>query len=185
MTCIVGVSTAKGAILAADTQGTTPGTFQRADRDDGKVFLLAPWLGVGSAGSYRHLQVVRYHVDARDWTLPAPADRHRFAVTALVPALRTALRDNGALKVDSGVEEGGTFLVAIGRSLFVIYSDWQVATPRTPFAAIGAGDDIALGYLTRGKRLRRSDACRAILAAHTHNGSVNGHVTVVETEDAS
>jgi len=189
VTCVVAVSRRTSALLAADTQGTTPTTYQRADRADTKVFNLAPWLAIGGSGSYRAIQIVRYHIDARDWSLPAEHDRHGWAVTTLVPALRTALRDNGALRVENGVEQGDTYLVAVGRSIFIVYSDWQVAAPRTPYAAIGAGDDIAVGYLAAGieagKRLTISAATRAVRAAAIHNASVGRNVTIAEAEEST
>jgi hypothetical protein len=77
-------------------------------------------------------------------------------------------------------EQGGTFLVGLADRLYVVHSDFQIARSADGYAAVGSGDDIALGSLhgTRGRAPRWR--INAALSAAAHHSSVVTPPFVVE-----
>lgn len=146
MTVIVAAQTkADGVVVACDAQ-TTWG-WQKLEANREKIWTTKQ-LVVGSAGSVRPAQIIQHHTD---WPVfHADEDTHleAFTIKRLLPAIRKALRDNGALKKEAEVESAeATLLLAWGDYLTVIAGDGAVVTPRPGRAAIGSGAQEALGYL--------------------------------------
>lgn len=168
MTCIIGIETEQGVILAGDTQGTS--NHDVTDRLDGKVFeapcyIDAPRVVIGFTSSYRMGQLLRYvlpwkellapedtETEANPWRLSLSVNpRHdrdaamRWMVTKFIPAVRKTMKDNGYLKVENNEETGGMFLVGIEQFLFCVSGDMQVAMSANGFDACGSGYAYALG----------------------------------------
>ena len=95
------------------------------------------------------------------------------------------MKDNGYLKIDSGRETAGTFLVGWRGKLYVIDNDMQVAELATPFAACGCGEDLVLGslYTTEQFEIKPEERINiALSAAESFSAGVRGPFTVVSTE---
>ncbi len=186
MTCIAAVTANGYLTIAGDSQGSVPGTWQMYDRRDEKVFALTDWMGVGFTTSYRLGQIVRYHLPPLDE--PTTLDRHAWMVSRFVPELRGALRQHGWVKAENGRDEGGTMIVSIRSDIFVIYDDFQVAQPALPFCAIGAGGDVATGYLQAAMETPLADrsrrAARAALPQRATPPSAPAKVVTVTAGDA-
>ena len=78
-------------------------------------------------------------------------------------------------------EVGGTFLVGVRGRLFAVYDDYQVASAADGFAAVGCGDQVALGalYATAGTGMRpRARVRTALAAAERFSGGVRGPFVV-------
>jgi len=171
MTCIVGVRHKGSVYIGGDSAGTAG--FDLTVRADQKVFHNGPYL-MGFTTSFRMGQLLRYSLEPPQ--LPArAADLDRFMVTTFVDAARQCLKDGGYLKKENEQEEGGTFLVGVRGELYAIESDFQVGRSVDDYAAVGCGDNLALGSLfTSTGHPPRVRATLALEAAAHHSAAVAG-----------
>lgn len=176
MTCIVGIETEEGVVLAADSL-ITNGSDDCIYSSESKITDRGPWL-IASTGSLR------------DGQLLASADGIESAatITDVIEHARKALREGGSLRVDSGVEQGVEFLAARGRELFMVSEDWSSVRPKNGRIAIGSGSDFARGVLEAlldldgEERVSKSEGQRvalaAVRAAIKCNTSVGGPIDI-------
>lgn len=177
MTCIVGVETAEGVLLGADSWSDNGWSGGR--RADEKLFAVGPYV-IGFTTSYRMGQLLRYRL-----ALPAPlrvqeisdADLLAFMATDFVDAIRVIFKDGGWGEREKEQEKGGEFLVALGGRLFSILSDHQVMRSAHGYQAVGSGYQLALGSFATSEPLGWEPVERvgaALAAADRHCGGVNG-----------
>lgn len=140
MTAIVGLVHDGRVYIGGDSAGVAG--WSMTVRADAKVFRNGPYV-MGFTTSFRMGQLLRYALDAP----PPTGDLDRFMATTFVDAIRKCLKDGGWAKKDAEQEAGGKFLVGIGGRLFCVETDYQVGEPATGYAAVGCGDEIALGAL--------------------------------------
>ncbi|MFQ6198659.1 hypothetical protein [Streptomyces sp. NPDC000405] len=138
-------------------------------RKDPKVFRNGPF-ALGFCGSFRMGQLLHHA-----FKVPKPKgdDLDRFMTTRFVNKLRACLKEAGWARKDSEQEKGGTFLVGIYGRLFIVYDDYQVAEPADGYAAVGCGNDFALGalYATSTAGLGPRERLTAALAAASHHST--------------
>ncbi|MBM0201808.1 hypothetical protein JNW90_00895 [Micromonospora sp. STR1s_5] len=166
MTAIVGLVHQGAVHIGGDSAGVGPG-WSSSIRADEKVFRNGPYL-MGFTSSFRMGQLLRYALDA-----PKPGrDVERHMATVFVDAVRDTLRQGGWITQESGRDLGGVFLVGVAGRLFTIHGDFQVAEPADGYAAVGCGQDIALGslYTTAGQNPRRRIRTALEAAAHFSAG---------------
>ena len=185
MTCIVGLIHEREVWMGADSAAIS-GT-DLAVRKDGKLFQRGPFL-FGCAGSFRFRDLLRYRLQVG--AHPEGMDAHEYLTTTFVDALRECLKAGGAAKRLDGDRENaddGWLLIGYQGRLFTLWSDYQVAEYRVPFAAIGCGMDYALGALsvltTLPLTLGPETSCRMALgAAQQWSAGVRGpfHVRRLE-----
>lgn len=150
------------------------GGWTATHRKDAKVFHNGPYL-IGYTSSFRMGQILRW-----SFTPPEPPEGDlldRFMCTTWIDAVRKGLRDGGWAKKDAEREEGGIFLVGVGGRLFVVEADYQVGEHVDGYAAVGSGDQLAMGALaaTAGLDLEPEKRVLAALeAAERHNIGVRG-----------
>ena len=102
-------------------------------------------------------------------------DIHQYMVVDFIDAVRECLKAGGYASKKDDVESAGTFLVGYQGHLFEIESDYQVGIPEDGYAAVGSGQDIALGALfaTQGQE-PRSRVLTALRSAERFNAGVRG-----------
>lgn len=162
MTAIVGLVHNGAVHIGGDSAGVGPG-WSSTVRADAKVFRNGPYL-MGFTDSFRMGQLLRYALDA-----PKPGrDLERHMATTFVDAVRKTLVDGGWIWRDNGRELGGTFLVGVAGRLFVVHGDFQVGEPADGYAAVGCGQDIALGALYASAGQPPARRVRAALEAAAH-----------------
>lgn len=170
MTAIVGVVHDGTVHIGGDSAGVSG--WSLTVRADSKVFTNGPYV-MGFTTSFRMGQLLRFALAA-----PEPeGDLEAFMATTFVDAVREALKAGGWAKKDNEREEGGVFLVGVQGHLFCIQSDYQVAEAADGFAAIGCGDQIALGALYATARSRMAPEKRiklALEAAERFSAGVRG-----------
>ncbi|MBH1937403.1 hypothetical protein I5Q34_24570 [Streptomyces sp. AV19] len=175
MTVIVGLVHDGRVHLGGDSAGV--GGYRLTVRQDPKVFRNGPY-AMGFTTSFRMGQLLHHAFKA-----PKPkGDLDRFMTTVFVDKLRTCLKDGGWARKDSEQEEGGTFLVGVYGRLFAVYGDYQIAEPADGYAAVGCGDEFALGALhaTAGMGLEpRKRLTLALAAAGYHSAGVSAPFTYV------
>ena len=103
-------------------------------------------------------------------------DIHQYMVVDFIDAVRECLKAGGYASKEKETEQGGTFLVGYSGHLFTVDSDYQVGIPEDGFAAVGSGQDIALGALfaTQGQDDPRERVLTALRAAERFNAGVRG-----------
>lgn len=170
MTAIAGVVHAGRVYIGGDSAGIAG--YQLTSRADAKVFRTGPFV-FGFTTSFRMGQLIRWSL-----TVPEPeGDLERFMCTTFIDRVRECLKDGGWATKNSDREEGGTFLVGTAGRLFTVESDYQVGEAADGYAAVGAGDGVALGalYATRRSRMRPEQRITtALAAAERFNAAVRG-----------
>jgi ATP-dependent protease HslVU (ClpYQ) peptidase subunit len=181
LTVIVGLVHKHRVHLGGDSAGVSG--YQLTVRRDPKVFTNGPYV-MGFTTSFRMGQLLRHA-----FKVPRPkGDLDRFMVTGFVDALRSCLKDGGWARKDAEQEQAGTFLVGIHGRLFSIESDYQVAEPADGYAAVGGGDELALGALHATAVLGmkpRQRLTAALAAADHHSAGVVGPYTFAVSKRAA
>lgn len=176
MTAIVGLVDQGAVYVGGDSAGVSG--YSLTVRADSKVFTNGPYV-MGFTSSFRMGQLLR-------WSLQAPhpeGELEKFMATTFVDAVRETLKTGGWLKQDSNRDEGGDFLVGVAGRLFEVFSDFQVGEAVDGYAAVGCGNELALGALhaTTGLDLTPRKRVRAALkAAERYSAGVRGPFTVLE-----
>lgn len=140
MTAIVGLVHDGVVHIGGDSAGV--GGWRMTVRADAKVFRNGPYV-FGFTTSFRMGQLIR-------WSLQAPepdGDLDRFMCTTFIDSVRECLKAGGFAKRNSEQEEGGTFLVGVQGRLFTVHDDYQVGEAVDGYAAVGCGEEPALGAL--------------------------------------
>ncbi len=170
MTAIAGLAHRGSVFIGGDSAGVAD--MSLTVRGDTKVFRKGRYL-FGFTSSFRMGQLIRYSLE-----LPKPkGDLDRFMATQFIDSLRACLRSGGWARKENEREEGGTFLVGVRGQLFAVYEDYQVGRAADGFAAVGCGDQIALGalYATRSTGLGpRKRIKLALAAAERFSAGVRG-----------
>lgn len=163
MTCIAGIVEGGRVYLAGDSAGSND-AHQLTLRLDKKVFCRND-LGMifGCCGSFRMFQLL-HHVFAPPLPASEEEDLEHYMATTFVNALRSCFIEGGFAKKKEEREKGGCFLVGLRGRLFQIESDYQVGESLDGYAAIGSGDNIALGALFATRHLDMSPQQRLTLA---------------------
>lgn len=148
MTCIVGLETRDGVLMAGDSAAV--GNNDRYATRLTKVFRRGEFL-IGYTTSYRMGQLLQYRL-----LVDPQADEQtdlEYMATTFIDAVRTCLKEGGFAKVENAQEEGGSFLVGYKGKLYEVASDFQVNSSRYGYMAIGSGADVALGSMWTSLRL--------------------------------
>lgn len=180
MTVIVGLVQDGGVHIGGDSAGISG--LSLTVRADTKVFHNGPYL-FGFTGSFRMGQLIHHALVPPEPTRPL----ERFMSTTFVDALRACLKEGGWARKDSDREEGGTFLVGVQGRLFTVESDYQVGYTADGYAAVGVGDEIALGalYATAGTDLpARKRVQLALKAAEHFSAGVRSPFTILSQKPA-
>jgi ATP-dependent protease HslVU (ClpYQ) peptidase subunit len=175
MTCVVGVEYDGKVVMGADSAGVTG--LSMTVRADTKIFCNGEFV-MGFTSSFRMGQLLRYSLvppEPQDW------DLDRFMATEFVQSVRDCLRDGGFARNESGVESGGTFLVALRGRLYRVDDDFQIGRSLDSYDAVGCGEEFALGSLHGSEDLPPADRVRrALEAAAHHSAGVSPPFHVIE-----
>lgn len=164
MTCIVGL-VEHGTVYMAGDSGQFHG-WDVTTLPGGKVYEKGGCL-FGSAGYARFRQLVQHHLRI---PFKGTLSLEEWAVTKLVPEMRSLLKEHGHATVQNATESHESVLLigAEGR-LLKVGGDYTV-TEATPYGAVGCGQDFALGVLhaTATLGLAPFDRLRMALEAAGH-----------------
>jgi ATP-dependent protease HslVU (ClpYQ) peptidase subunit len=170
MTAIVGLVHRRTVYIGGDSAGASG--WSLTVRADTKVFHNNGYL-FGFTTSFRMGQLIRYALKP-----PKPTgETDRFMATTFIDAVRECLKEGGWARKDAEREEGGTFLVGVRGRLFTVHEDYQVAEAADGYAAVGCGDELALGALFATANLRMPPERRvetALKAAERFSAGVRG-----------
>ena len=169
MTCIVGIVKNKKVYIGGDSAFISG--WGIVVRPDEKVFQR-DGITFGCAGSPRAANLLRYHLRIPE---PSGNDLLRYMATDFVNAMRDCFKEGGYAERENEAESiSSVFLIGVLGRLFECDSDYQMKEVRD-YAAIGSGEDAALGALfaTRQKApIARIQI--ALEAAEAYSWSVRG-----------
>ena len=140
--CIIGL-VANGEVHIGGDSCITRGWFIKPSAWP-KVFTSGAFL-IGSTGSLRPSQILEHQLVVREKLLDE-SEAHYITV-AFINGVRTCLREQGYATIDDNAEEGGTFLVGYNGGLYCVSRDYGVSRSLNKFAAIGCGEEYALGAM--------------------------------------
>ncbi|WP_338147861.1 hypothetical protein [Neoroseomonas terrae] len=168
------VRSAEGVWIGGDSAAV--GGLNLTIRRDPKVGRVGP-CAIGFTTSFRMGQLLLHSLD-----VPEPPARkgelYRWMVNAFVDAVRACLQQGGFARKEHDVEAAGRFIVVVNGEIFTVESDYQVAVADVPYAAIGCGENYALGalrVLTRRPNYSALAVCRDALAvAESFSAGVRG-----------
>lgn len=177
MTCIVAVKHNNKIHMAGDSLGSNT-SFQKTVRKDPKVFINGEML-LGFTSSFRMGQILQYVMDAPE--RPEGISDMKYLVAHWIPALIQTFDEQGFRgSKDEGEHDenrsGGTFLLGYRGTLYVIEEDFQVGIPADQYAAVGCGDDLALGGMYAARKAGVKDPIKILTlgleAAEKFSGGV-------------
>jgi len=185
MTCIVGYAV-DGKVYMGGDAAAVAGHIT-LPRKDPKVFKNGEFI-MGFTDSFRMGDLLEYKLEIPD----ASFHDREFMCTVFVDAVRKCLKEGGYTTIANNEEEGGTFLVGVGKTLYTVDSDFQVGEHICPYSSIGCGEDFAMGSmfastllnskLAKAKQLNPKDQIHmALEAASEFSGWVNGPHTIINT----
>jgi ATP-dependent protease HslVU (ClpYQ) peptidase subunit len=183
VTVIAGLVDNGTVLIGGDSAGVAG--YQLTVRRDSKTFVNGPYV-LGFTSSFRMGQILRHTFTPP--TPPSDADIERFMCTTWIDAVRNVLKGAGWALVHEGQESGGTFLVGIHGRLFEVNGDYQVGENLDGYAAVGCGDDVALGalYATADADMAAEDrVVTALRAAERFSAGVRGPFTLTRSPAAS
>jgi ATP-dependent protease HslVU (ClpYQ) peptidase subunit len=188
MTCVVGIKTASGVILAADSLGSGNGIKQEfstakliritADSRQDGVFAGEVPIIIGYTHSFRMGNIIKHCFKPPDIT----SSIDDYLVSKFIPELMRCFEQEGFAREDNKVKSGGEFLLGIAGRLFTVQSDYSVLEPEEGYTAIGSGQEIALGALFAYEDCNveeRDTALGAVSAASKFSTTVGGTVHTV------
>lgn len=109
---------------------------------DLKVFKKGDML-FGVCGSPRIIQLLHYSLNLPEQ--PKNFPDYAYMGSYFIDAVRECLKVGGYSKIDNNIETGGDFLVAYHGVIYDIDSNFSVTHFEKEVAAIGSGDETAIG----------------------------------------
>lgn len=185
MTCIVGVvdREQRKMWIGGDSAGVDGG-FGLNRVAQPKVFRKGPML-MGYTSSFRMGQLLQYKLELPKWDVTVdhePNDAYEWMVTKFIEAARRCLKNGGYANVKENVDRGGTFICLLDCKVFVVHSDFQAMQVVEDYAAVGSGEDLALGSLHTTDALNMGSVPRihrALEAATAFSAGVHPPYTVL------
>jgi 20S proteasome alpha/beta subunit len=178
---VAAVTKNEGIIIASDSEFTYG--WQKGNLEVPKIWVEDSVV-FGACGSVRGAQIARHLTEwPEQWPTDGSAlDIERFGVKVLVPQLRTAMTDNGALKIEHSVEEYEIGLLICWGSFILEVDPGGSVTPHGQRGAIGSGYAEALGALGETGPWTRAQVVAAVRRASETAVGVGGPVYVASTK---
>ncbi len=182
MTCIAGAIKGSDVWIGADAVSIHYESAARVNTQ-AKVFQVGEFL-IGSCGTLRVQQIIRYL-----FTPPTvESDIMAYMIKVFVPALRTAIKDNGGEILDpSGNSQlDGRYLIAVRGRLFEVDSSYAIFESKVNYAAVGRADQEALAAMFTATSLMGGDITpekiveRGLLAAVEFDTSIRPPFTILK-----
>ena len=178
MTAIAGIVENGVVWIGGDSAGV--GGLSLSTRSDPKVFVNGEFI-FGYTTSFRMGQILEHLLCP-----PVPYEGENgiaYMVKRFIPAVKSALRENGFQTNDRGQDIGGTFLVGYRGVLYQVECDYQVGRVTQAFHACGCGQDLILGSLHSTEKFDLTPRERirmALEAAAEFSAGVRGPFTILK-----
>jgi len=175
MTCIVAIEHQGKVYMGGDSAAAEGWDIRETACP--KVFYLGNMV-VGYTSSFRMGQLLQYNLEVPKRE-HSNNDDMRYLVAQFIPAVRDCLKTGGYTKIENNQEEGGIFLLGWYGKIYRIYGDFQVLSTISKFAAVGCGENYAMGALAAIFAQTRNpnpevEILRALEIAGTFSSGVRG-----------
>lgn len=156
MTCIVALEHDHGVVLGSDSFLGDSSIRDQISRP--KFFTKGPGFLIAFSGGLRGAQLVEHGVTFRK--IRNNEDEEAYLVTEVSKKLHDLFSKRGANIEDNGFVDthDAEFLVVINKKIFIIQDDYSVVRSKHRFAAVGAGQNFALGALAFMEKYVRDSA---------------------------
>lgn len=177
MTVVVGMADKGNVWIGADSQTSRSDTA--CETRERKVFRRGELI-FGVSGECTMRMVVLY---ADDFPEVGRMNAERYIATRFIPWLRSALKKQEVLTIDSAVATTKTHLVVgVRGKLFLISQDLSAISPKSGYITSGCGYRYALGSLSETAGLPPEQRVRrAVRAACLHDAHCGGPVRIVSS----
>lgn len=142
MTCIIGIEHEGKVYIGCDSISLNG--WSKDITAVKKVFRKGDML-IGIAGNPRQMQILQYFV--MDMPHLHGTSDEEYLVRAIVEPARVAFRERGFTEMQDGRETGASFLIGYRGKLYSVENGFQLCRSERGYAAMGVGDDFALGAL--------------------------------------
>lgn len=180
MTCIVGLKTEDGIIIAGDSALSNGDTVRKIN--GAKVFRRGQFV-IGCCDSLRVLQLVNFKLNIPPL---GKKELYKYMVTDFVDAMRKCFKMSGAARKENEEEEvSGVFVIGIKDRLFIVNADYAVEECNDGFAVVGSGEEYASGslYSTIGDSDGEKRVILALETASYFCKSVSPPYTILKVKD--
>lgn len=176
MTCIAGIIDASGrGHIACDSLGSDG--YTKSVYKNAKVFKKGRFL-FGYTSSYRMGQLLEHKLSLPARKVEQQLDAYMYG--DFIDAVRSTLKENGYLSINSNKESIGEFLVITEARIFRVQDDMSLLESEEAFDTCGSGGDFAKASISILKRYtklsNRMILTKAIETAATYVSSVGGKI---------
>lgn len=151
MSCVVGIAQRGKIYLCADSYGCQENSVQ--PREDPKIFSIKGKMIIGFAGQWRAGQVIQH-----DLQLPRKRPNlsdFDYIVRSIVPQIGRIFRAHRVYNdEEKKTPPDMSYLFGYNGCIYRVESDLNVSKPVNGYAAIGAGEEYALGSLYTSRYIR-------------------------------
>lgn len=145
MTCIIAIEHDNKVYMGADSSSNS--NWDQQVTSLSKVFITGNFI-IGYTSSFRMGQLLEYNLDVPE---QKKEEDLRYLVTQFVPAVRECLKLGGFTRIEWNQESGGSFIVGYKGKAYKVFSDFQINRMAAGYAAVGTGEQYALGALATMK----------------------------------
>lgn len=182
MTCIVGLVENNNIYIGGDSAGVAGYSLQK--RADEKVFKKDEFV-FGFTSSFRMGQLIRYKLSIPK--IEEGQDIDDYIYTKFIDAVIKCFKDNEFATINNNNVRGGCFLFGFRGRLYEVDSDFQIGKQYANFAAVGCGQDLALGCMygiSENKNTNSKDKItKALEAAENYSAGVRAPFHIVSSRD--
>jgi ATP-dependent protease HslVU (ClpYQ) peptidase subunit len=181
VTVIVAARTKDDFIIMAGDRQVTKG-WVKGIHEQPKLWVSSDWVG-GGAGSMRAIQCVKHFADLPRYRPDEDMDWEAFTVKSLVPAIRSGLKDTGAMKSEHGCDSARIdALFAVKNRIVEVSGDFCAFSDNSGRAATGSGAEVALGFLGESGPWTEKDVVEAVNRAVQVAVGVGPPIDVADTK---
>jgi ATP-dependent protease HslVU (ClpYQ) peptidase subunit len=169
-----------GVVIAADSQ--IAWDYSKSNEGPSKLWVEKDRKYIfGGCGSIRAMQVVQYWTEWPEFREFHELDK--FAIKEIIPSMREALNEHGALESSKKIETfGAGIIMAWDNNLVAIDEDFSVTIPVSGRWAMGSGGSEAFGSLGDSGPWTKADVIKAAKNAAKTALGVGGDIYYVTTK---
>jgi|SRR6478609_426017 len=177
MTCIVGLVSKDSVFLGGD-RAATDGGLGRTIIKEPKVFEKN-YVGFGVCGLPKVMDAVQHAIELPPFN--DGVDPKAYLVSEVVPTIREGLKKLECTQLHKGQQYfHGAMLIGFQGRLFLMEGNFQLVESSKGFAAVGSGQEPALGSLRSTKGNPRDRLIDALEVSAENNAGVAPPFDVIE-----
>jgi ATP-dependent protease HslVU (ClpYQ) peptidase subunit len=182
-TCIIGLVERGVVWIGGDSAATYTHSLAQRILATPKVTVLDAEMVIGSCGSVRSGNLLQYGFDRPKHQ--KGLEDEEYMATAFMDAVRERMVAGGHVHPWEAPEHmDGAFMVGYRGNIYIVESDYGIIRTHEPYAALGCGEDLALGCLagTEGTRMSaKKRITKALEISERYSAGVKRPFVIVRT----